>query len=233
MARTLDELISGARSAPRQHRDVQITLDLAVAAQVEALEARIGDLEQQEAATTEAADRQLEDVKLDARLGDPRGDEVRVARDARIAELVQQIETLTAERDALTEGTLLTFRFEALPGQAWAEIAARNPGRADVMIDIVYGYNYHETAKAAARYRDAGEAGHVYAHLVVDADDEAAEPTLEPVTAEQWDGIFDVISGHEFERIASRIWELNDYGPQQRIVAAGKASRAGSVNRSS
>lgn len=227
---SLDDLIAGARTAKRQHRDVDVTLDQAVAVQVEALDAQLEALEQDRIAVTDLADEDAAEAARDARLGDPRSKKIDADREKAHAEIDGKIAALTSEREALTEGTLLTFRFTQLPGQAWAELGARHPARVDVTIDRVYGYNYHEVAKAAAIYRD--EQGRPYSHLVHPADDKAAEPEIVPVTAEQWAGIFEVISGHEFERIASALWDLNDYSPQQRIAAAGKASRATSANRS-
>jgi hypothetical protein len=103
-----------------------------------------------------------------------------------------------------------------------------NPARADVTLDRVYGYNYHEVAKAAAT--TATPPGRSAAGTPTGcpgrgrrrrADDRAGHARAD-------ERIFEVISGHEFERIASAIWDLNDYGPQQRIANAGKASRAGS-----
>lgn len=227
---SLDELLAGARAAKRLHRDVDVTLDQAVAEQVEAIDVRVEDLEQERIAVAAAADDDLAEAKRDARLGDPRSAEITAARDAALAALTEKVEALLDQREHATDGTLITFRFTQLPGQAWAEIGARHPARPDVTIDRVYGYNYHEVAKAAAVYRD--DAGAAYSERILPgAEDEP--PGSEEISPEQWAAIFSVISGHEFERIASAIWDLNDYSPQQRIKAAGKASRAGSVSRSS
>lgn len=231
MPSSLNDLIAGARNAKRAHRDVDITLNQAVAEQLEALDGRILKLEQEQITVSQAAAAELDDATVNARLADPRKAQIEETRDKRIAELTAGIEQATAERDGIADGTLITIRFTQLPGQAWAEITARNPERPDVLIDRLYHYNYHEAAKQAAVYRDPAEAGgRVYAELVTPADGDA-EPALEPITGEQWAGIFEVISGHEFERIASAIWDLNDYGPEQRIAAAGKASRASSASR--
>jgi hypothetical protein len=231
MPSSLDDLIAGARSAKRAHRDVDVTLDQAIAEQLEAIDARILATEQQQIDVSTQADLELAEATRDARMSSPRTGEIEAARDAKIGELTEQLEQLEQERAALADGTLITIRFTQLPGQVWAEIGARNPARPDVLIDQIYHYNYHDAAKQAAAYRDPEDAGgRAYAELVVPAEGDA-EPTLEPISPEQWVGIFEVISGHEFERIASAIWDLNDYGPQQRIAAAGKASRVGSAKR--
>lgn len=227
---SLDDLIAGARTAKRAHADVDVALDQAVAGQVEALDLSIEELEQETVAVATRFDGELAETHRDSRLGDPRPTELTGERDRLLTEIREKIDALLTEREALTDGTLVTFRFTQLPGQAWAEISARHPARVDVTIDRVYGYNYHEVAKAAAAFHD--DQGHGYSERILPADGDA-EPGSEPVTFEQWAGIFEVISGHEFERIASALWGLNDYGPQQRIAHAGKASRAGSVNKSS
>jgi hypothetical protein len=132
--------------------------------------------------------------------------------DARPAALHEQIDALRAE----SADALVTLRLTQLPGQDWSELTARSPMRVDVSIDRTYGYNYHEVCKAAAEKAGAR----------VDRD------TVEPLTAEQWAGLWQVLSGHEFERICSVIWELNEWEPQQRIDSAKKASRAGTANTS-
>lgn len=236
----LDDLLSAARTAKqtrRPHRDVNVTLDQAVAEQIEALDLRIVKLEQQQIDVATAADDNLADAARDARMASPAKGEIEQARDEELQRISDALDAAVEEREALTAGTVVTLRFTQIPGQAWAEIAARHPARVDVTLDRVYGYNYHEVAKEAAIYRDPGATpgtfGRGYADRVIEPEDDTSEPTIEPVTPEQIVAIFEIITGHEFERIASGIWDLNDYGPQQRIANAGKPSRAGSVSRSS
>lgn len=237
----LDDLLAAARTAKqvrRPHRDVNVTLDQAVAEQVEAIDLRIVQLEQQQIERATEADEDLAEATRDARMASPAKGELEKARDEDLERIAAQLAELEAERDALTEGTVVTLRFTQIPGQAWAEIAARHPARADVTLDRVYGYNYHEVAKAAALYHDPaatplGPIGRGYVDRVIPPDSDDGEETIEPVTPEQMLGILEIVTGHEFERIASGIWDLNDYGPQQRLANAGKASRAGSASRSS
>lgn len=229
---TLDELIAGAKSAKRQTRDVDFTLDAGVADQVEALDEKIEQTEQQRIEISERADADLAAAKADARLGDPRAGEITAERDRQLAEIDERIDALRAERDGLTEGTLITARFTQLPGQAWAEIIARCPARPDVLIDRRYGYNYHEAAKRAIVYRDPEHPEVAYSERVLVGEGDE-KPTTEPISPEQWEAIWPILSGNEFERIASGVWDLNDYGPSRRVAAAGKASRAGSAQRSS
>jgi hypothetical protein len=236
----LDELLAAAKTAKqtrRPHRDVNVTIDQAVAEQIEALDLRIEQLEQEQIDVAIAADDEIAEATRDARMASPAKGEIAQSRDEDLQRINDALAAAETERDQLTAGTVVTLRFTQIPGQAWAEIAARHPARADVTLDRVYGYNYHEVAKAAALYRDPGALpgtfGRGYADRVIPPEDDDAEPTIEPVSPEQMTAIFEIITGHEFERIASGIWDLNDYGPQQRIANAGKASRAGSVSRSS
>lgn len=236
----LDDLLAAARTAKqtrRPHRDVNVTLDQAVAERVEALDARIAQLEQEQIEVATNSDEQLAEATRDARMASPARGEIEQARDEQLEHIRQALAEAEEERDEITAGTVVTLRFTQIPGQAWAEIAARHPARADVTLDRVYGYNYHEVAIAAAMYHDPSPtpevAGRGYTDRVIPPDDDDAEETIEPVTPEQMLGILEVATGHEFERVASAIWDLNDYGPQQRLANAGKASRAGSANRSS
>lgn len=239
-APTLDDLLASARTAKqtrRPHRDVNVTLDADVAEQIEAIDRRIADLEQQQGEVADAADQALEAAARDARMASPARDQITADRDAQLLQISEQLSALEQERDDLAEGTVVTLRFEQLPGHAWAEIGARHPARVDVAIDRAYGYNYHAVATDAALYHDpatlpGGPEGRGYVFQVVAPDGDGAEPAVVPITDEQMAGILDVVTGHEYERVASTIWELNDYGPQQRLARAGKASRAGSANRS-
>ena len=150
---------------------------------------RIADLQEQLGSIT------------DARMSDPRPKQIH-----------DEIDTLRAE----AAESLVTFRFEELPGQQWAEITARHLPRAGIALDQLYSFNYHEVAKAAA----------------VLSGGQLVDGKVQPVTGEQWEKLWPVLSGHEFERIAVALVELNEWQPQQRIDAAGKASRAGSVTTS-
>lgn len=217
MAASLDDLLDRASAVTRPHRDVSVSLDGAVRQQVDAIDDRLDALDAERAEAVDTADARLAELERDQRLGDTRSADVEAERDAILERIAEQQTALERQRDELTDGTLVTFRFTQLTGQQWAEIAARNPARVDVLIDRRYGYNYHETAKTAAAVSGA---------RVLD------DGTTEPVTAEQWLRLWPLLAGREFEAIASALWDLNDFGPQQRVANAGKASRAGSESSS-
>ena len=234
MATSFAEALNREKAAKRDHRDVDVVLDSAVADRLRAIETRIAELESEKVdldISDAALDEELEQLRPDLRLGDKRPKEIeeRKAEHAkRRKEIEEQIEQREQERNAAAEGTYWTFRFVQLPGQDWAEIIARHPPRPDVPIDRRYGYNYHGAAKQAAEANGA---------VVVrePAEEENAEDveTLERLDPEQWHDLWTTLSGHEVEKIASAVWDLNEYGPQQKLDAAGKASRVGTASRSS
>ena len=154
-----------------------------------------------------ALETQIEEVEKDVRFGDPRKQQLR-----------DQIAAIEAE----AAGNVFIIRFRALPAEDWADITGRSPARLDVPVDRMYGYNVHDAARAAAPLSGV--------HLVVAPD---ADATEEQLTEEQWERLFKLLSGRDFGRITDAIFDLNDYGPQQRLDAARKASRAGSGTTSS
>jgi hypothetical protein len=231
---TFGEALTAQREAKRDHRDVDVVLDGAVAEKVRAIDERIDALELEREELYLEVETERAAIEADKRLGDPRPAELDAREQAEMARIGEAIEKLEAEREAATEGTLWTFRFEKLPGPDWAGITVRNPARIDVGIDRRWGYNYHEVAKAAAAWRDAK--GYAYGAVLhraepAEGDREAVPESREELTPEQWADLWDTLSGHEFERIASNIWELNEYGPQQRVEAAGKAFRVGTGSK--
>lgn len=116
-----------------------------------------------------------------------------------------------AERDTLdvdvtVKGELVNIVFTELPGPDWAEVTSKFPARIASAVDRSRGYNVH----AASRYAAVGS-GRIEG---------------EKLTAEQWDDLFNILSGHDHNRVCDTVWELNEYRPMQRLAAAKKASRA-------
>lgn len=107
-------------------------------------------------------------------------------------------------------GSLVKLVFLRVDGKLWASQCAKYPPRPDVAIDRNYGYNFHQVVMSVTP-----ESGRLV------TDDGLAE-----VTDDQWRGIFaeGVLSGHEFQRIADAIWQVNEWGPQQKVAALSKAS---------
>src|SRR5439155_26613911 len=107
--------------------------------------------------------------------------------------------------------SLIVLRFSKMLAEDWAELVARCPQRLDVPVDRMYGYNVHAVGRAAAAASGA--------RITADGD--------EQLTDSQWDRLFALLSGHEFSRIVDAIFDLNEYGPEQRIAEAKKVSSAG------
>jgi DNA repair exonuclease SbcCD ATPase subunit len=209
-APSIAERIKAARSAPRDFRDVDIVLDQAVAEQVTALEEQIGAKE------SEVADLETEKERIrpDLRMSDPRLAKI----DKQIEGIEEAIGKLEEQRDDLRRGTLVRLRFDKLEGEQWAAIAAKHPARLDSSIDRLSGYNYHATAREAAP---------ICGYALGDGD------AKESLSAEDWKGLYEVMSGREIENIAASLWEMNDWAPRRRIDAARKVSADGSGSKSS
>jgi hypothetical protein len=114
-------------------------------------------------------------------------------------------------------GKHLPLRFYRIDGEKWAELTAMSPVRLSSPIDKKYGYNFQAVARLAAplsgRVLDGGE------ELQYDDD--------------KWGELFKRLSGHAIRLIHSHIWEVNEYAPQLRIVAAKKDSAASSAPKRS
>lgn len=137
--------------------------------------------------------------------------DVRLASVSPAEEIQQQIDAL----DEASAGALERLRFTRLNGRDWAELAAKNPARGDVAVDLHYGYNFAAVCEAAARFKDP-KTGRAYGH-VVDGDE------LVELTDEEWDGLFAEAAGSEVARVYDAIWELNEFQPAQRVQELVKA----------
>lgn len=113
---------------------------------------------------------------------------------------------------------LVEFVFERVDGKLWAGQCAKFPPRPDVPIDRNYGYDFHLVVISVSP-----ESGRL-----------VTEDGLVELTAEQWRDIFadGVLSGHDFQRIVDAIWQVNEWGPQQRIRDLSKASARASKRNS-
>jgi hypothetical protein len=101
---------------------------------------------------------------------------------------------------------LIEIRFTRLEGNAWALLTSANPMRVDVAIDRHYGYDYDAVSELAARANG----------VRVDDDGE------HEITADQWDRLLKILSGHDVEAIRDAIWTLNEYEPEQHVEALVK-----------
>lgn len=123
--------------------------------------------------------------------------------------------------------SLYELTFEQAPGPVWAAVTAKYPMRVDQPIDRAYGYNFHavipEIAPSTCTVTKGGE---------------PVELVIEPRTAEnprprnEWRDLFEVMDGGAFSRVADAVFALNQWGPDQRTIALGKASRVASETNS-
>ncbi|MDN4595901.1 hypothetical protein [Leifsonia virtsii] len=171
----------------------------------------------------------------------PKPIEVTVLLDAdtskELEELEAQLEAIAADEDkrlgaedgaeaiqeridelkASTAQALVTFAFEKLPGDMWIDLTSRNPMRPGALVDMNYGYNLDAVAQAAVK---AERGGHHFAWQV------DGEKTV-VLTDAQWDAVFAELYGHDAQAVRDAVWEVNEWGPSQKLVEAKKA-RAGS-----
>lgn len=202
-ALSISERIAASSGQKPEYKLVDVVLDGAIAAQVSEIEDRIAGLE------TEISEHEQEKARIapERKFSDPRPK----ALDEKITAIQEQIAAAEAEADALREGTVVTLRFDRLPGNQWAEIAARHPARLDVVVDRISGYNYQATAREAAPL-----CGYVVGK------DDAGEDTREDLTPEDWVKLWPILSGRETEQIQNSLWELNDWNPRKKIERAKK-----------
>ena len=130
----------------------------------------------------------------------------RLTSDNGVSELRDQIKALRESADIV-----LTFRFRRMDGYEYAALCAKYPPRLDVSADLgAGGYNIDEVARAAAKASGV---------RVLDGKEE-------PVAADEWDDLFNALSGHDVKQIRDTIWSLNEYGPAQQLALAKKALSA-------
>lgn len=179
--KSFDDVLAAAKAAPRPFQDVTVSLDDDVAN-------RRAELHDQLAAAR---------ANPDARLASKSAPEL-------IQEQLDELMDLTADQ-------LVTLRFTRLPGNVWADIAARCPARLDAPVDRHFGYNMQAAALIAAPLCGVRMVGDTEVPLRVEA------ATEEHPAINQWNDLFATIAGTEATQIESAIFDLNVYGPQQRV----------------
>lgn len=141
---------------------------------------------------------------LEAEIAEREADQ-RLASDNGVSALKAQIDELKN-----SASVVLTFRFRRMDGFDYAALCAKHPPRLDVSADLgAGGYNIDAVARAAAKASGV--------RLVDD--------TEETLSDDEWDGIFESLSGHDVKNIRDAIWSLNEYGPAQQLELAKKALR--------
>ena len=99
--------------------------------------------------------------------------------------------------------------------------------RPDQPIDRAYGYNFHAVVPEIAE-----------STCTVTRDGEPVTLTVEPWSSQnrnpinEYRDLFAVLDGGAFSRVADVVFQLNQWGPDQRTLALGKASRVVSETNS-
>ena len=135
--------------------------------------------------------------------------------------VASEADKIQEQLDALADDdSTEIIRIFRMPGRDWANLTSKCPVRVDVPIDRHYGYNYDAACEAALRYRDP-KTGATYAFRLEDGN---------PVefTDDEWQELLSVLSGNEYAKLRDRVWELNEYEPEQRLNALVKGSGAAS-----
>lgn len=118
--------------------------------------------------------------------------------------------------DAIAEAaaaSLVTLRFYQLPGDEWTMLTSLHPVRLDSVMDRQYGYNIDAVIRAAVFYKS--ENGVQYGFRL-DGD------TEHPLTVEDTNDLFHVLSGSEIAQIRDAVYALNEYDPAKRVNALVK-----------
>ena len=127
-----------------------------------------------------------------------------------VAKARQQFEEAKpAEQGILLGGEVVVARIWPLEGADWRALKAKHPPRIKdgemLASDAAYGFNLDGVVAS-------------YPRLVLIQD--GAEV---PIEAEQWAEVCTVLSGPDLDALAMLVWGKNEYEPQQRLLAAGKA----------
>lgn len=184
---SIDEKIARAKKAQEEHRpfrDVPVTLDTEVSDERNAL------LDEWESLNGERR-----------RMLEP--DDQRLAMAPDTSEVDKKLKAVDRKLQAVNArqlDTLIIVRVYKLPGDAWAELVARNPRREGVKFDEEHGYNIHAVTKHAVA---------AFGRLV-----EGDE--VKPLEPEQWEAIWPLLGGNEFGDIADQVYFLNILEPALR-----------------
>lgn len=119
---------------------------------------------------------------------------------------LENVEPVTQEVDL--GGSIVGVRVWPLRGHEWRDLTALHPWREGSQFDQNLGYNIDAVTRAYPRV------------ALVQGDD------VEDVSA-RWADILDVLSGPDLKNIALAVWGVNEFDPQKRMTAAGKASTGG------
>lgn len=149
---------------------------------------------------------------LEARVEDEKRapDDGRLAKSSPLAKLLKQVDEVKAE----FAETLVDLKFTRMLGSDWSDLTITHPPRPDSLPDkVVFGYDFHAVTRGAA----------LRSGVVVEDGQERE------LTDEQWNDLFELLSGGDHEQIANTVYSLNE-GDSNRAVELGKAQRAATLD---
>lgn len=109
------------------------------------------------------------------------------------------------DAEVTVNGSYYALRFVQMDPFDWAVEVDKHPARPGVALDKRYGYNLRSLVKAVAPATGS---------LVEDD---------KTVPVKDWPALLKAIGGHGFQRVTDAIWAVNEYLPEQAVVAAKKA----------
>jgi hypothetical protein len=119
--------------------------------------------------------------------------------------------------------SLYELVFAQAPGDVWAAVTSKHPMRLDQPIDRTYGYNFHavvaEIAETTCTVTKDGE----LVDLILE---KYSTQNTKPVN--EWRDLFAVVGGSAYTQLADACFQLNQWGPDQRVAELKKASRVAS-----
>jgi len=110
-------------------------------------------------------------------------------------------------------GALVALTFRAVTGMEWATLTAVHPPRKGSTLDNNVGFD-----------SDALSAGYPVEKITADG---------EPVAAEDWAQLFDVLTAPNIKNIAAVLWGIHQLDPSRRLQELGKALAGNSKKKSS
>jgi hypothetical protein len=125
-------------------------------------------------------------------------------------------ERQTADVEILLNGHLYRLHVTQMDGMEWASIVDKYPARPGILIDQRYGYNLRALTK-----------GELHRCAVLYDGDDVVPLRRDPIGAknrvDQWADLFKAIDGNATQRVCDAVWGLNEYDPEQAVIAAKKA----------
>lgn len=115
-------------------------------------------------------------------------------------------------------GEMVGIRYRPLGGDKWRALTRQHLPREGSFMDQNLGYNVDESVRGFPNFEIVGE------------DDKVDD--LKRFRDDQkwhyiWPEVFETLEAPAIEILAQSLWETHEYEAQQRMIAAGKALRAG------